>query len=225
MLLSYSHRFIFIHIGKTAGMSIRNALKPFCAEPDKFKIRRPPPLKNGGPNPLYTVWETLLLHPKGTEVKRELPPEIFDEFYKFAFVRNPWDYLVSMYHFMLSDPEIPRHAEVKALPGFDAFVEWTVQDPAPFPKGITKLQSDMVTARDGALLVDFIGYYEALHQDFAHICDRTGIVASLPHLNRSKHRDYRTYYTDRTRALVEDHFRPDIDLFAYTFDGRAGKVT
>jgi hypothetical protein len=225
MLISYSHRFIFIHVGKSAGMSIRNALMPFCTEPEKFKMRRPPRFKGDQPNPMYTVWETLLLHPGCLDVKRELPPEIFEEFHKFAFVRNPWDHLVSVYYFMLSDPGIPRHAEVKALPGFDAFVQWAIDEAAPFPKGITKLQSQMLTDRDGKLLVDFVGYYEELRQDFESICHHVGIDAPLPHLNRSQHRDYRSCYTDHTRALVEKHFRRDIDLFGYTFDGRDGKVT
>lgn len=225
MLISYSHRFIFIHVGKSAGLSIRDALVPYCAEPEKFKMRRPPRMKGDQPNPMYTVWETLLLHPSCLQVKRELPPDIFDGFYKFGFVRNPWDILVSVYHFMLRDPAIPRHAEVKALAGFDAFLEWAVAEAAPFPKGITKLQSDMLTDADGKLLVDFIGYYEALHDDFALICRHAGIDASLPHLNRSQHRDYRSYYNDYTRALVETHFRRDIDLFGYTFDGRDGKAS
>jgi len=225
MLISYSHRFIFIHIGKAAGMSIRNALRPYCAEPEKFKIRRPPATKDGKPNPMYTVWQTLLLHPKCAEVKRELPADVFEGFYKFAFVRNPWDHLVSLYHFMLSDPEIPRHAEVKALPGFEAFLEWAIAEAAPFPKGITKHQSEMLTDRDGKLLVDFVGYYESLHQDFGRACRHIGIDAPLPHLNRSQHRDYRSYYSDRARALVRHHFQPDIDLFGYTFDGREKKAS
>jgi hypothetical protein len=158
-------------------------------------------------------------------LKRELPPEIFYGFHKFAFVRNPWDHLVSMYHFMLSDPEIPRHAEVKALPGFDAFVQWAIDEAAPFPKGITKRQAEMLTDRDGTLLTDFVGHYESLREDFDRVCRHLGIEASLPHLNRSQHRDYRAYYNDHTRALVEEHFRSDINLFGYTFDGRDGKVT
>jgi hypothetical protein len=224
MLISNSHRFIFIHVGKSAGMSIRNALVPFCEEPEKFKILRPSRMKGGQPNPLYTMWETLLLHPKASDAKGELPPDVFGGYYKFAFVRNPWDILVSLYHFMLSDPEIPRHAEVKALPDFGAFLDWAIAEAAPFPKAITKYQADMLTDSDGKLLVDCIGYYETLRDDFARICAHVGIDAPLPHLNRSHHRDYRSYYTPQTRALVEEHFRRDIDLFGYTFDGRDGKA-
>ena len=225
MLISYSHRFIFVHVGKSAGLSIRNALRPYCTEPEKFKIRKPPKLKNNQPNPMYTVWESLLLHPSCLDIRREVPPEIFAQFYKFAFVRNTWDILVSLYHFMLRDPAIPRHAEVKALAGFDEFIEWAIAEKNPFPKGITKFQSDMLTDEKGQLLVDFVGHYESLEQDFAGICRRLGIDASLPHLNRSRHTDYRCYYTDRARGRVQDYFQRDIQLFGHSFDGGKRQTT
>ncbi|MFZ4406137.1 MAG: sulfotransferase family 2 domain-containing protein [Paracraurococcus sp.] len=224
MLVSHSHRFIFIHVGKTAGMSIRNTLEPYATEPERFKIRRPARLKDGKPNPLYPMWETLLLHPTARDVRREIPAEIFDGYLKFAFVRNPWDFLVSTYTFMLRDPDIPRHAEVKALGSFDAFLRWAIAEKSPFPKGITKLQSDMLTDEAGNLLVDVIGRYESLNADFAGICQRVGIEAALPHLNRSRHADYRAAYTAETRALVAEHFRQDIDNFNYTFDGLKGRA-
>ncbi len=198
---------------------MREVLQPFCAEPEKFKIRRPPKLKGDQPNPMYTVWETMLLHAKARDVQKELPPEVFNEFFKFAFVRNPWDLQVSMYHFMLRDPDIPRHAEVKACGSFDAFVEWVVKTPDPYPKGITKRQSEMLADSQGKLLVEFIGRYETISADYARICERIGIEAPLPHLNQSAHKDYRSYYNDHTRDLVAEHFKSDLELFGYSFEG------
>ncbi len=219
MLVSYSHRFIFIHVGKTGGMSVRKVLEPLSTEPEKFKIHRP--LKSIGdrPNPMYSVWETLLLHAKASDAKKELPPEVFNNFYKFAFVRNPWDLQVSMYHFVLREPTAPTHEEVKNCGSFDAFIDWVAQTAAPYPRGITKLQRDMVTDADGTLLVDFTGRYETLEDDFAHVTKVLGIDAELPHLNRSAHLDYRTYYNDHTKAVVAECFRSDIERFGYTFDG------
>lgn len=219
MLVSYSHRFIFIHIGKTGGMSMREVLLPYASEPEKFKIRRPPQMSGERPNPLYTVWETLLLHPTARDVQKELPADVFTDFYKFAFVRNPWDLQVSMYHFILRETTATKHAAVKALGSFDAFVEWVVTTADPYPKGITKLQKDMITDKNGALLVDFVGHYETLDRDFSHVASTVGIDVALPHLNQSKHSDYRSYYNEHTRQLVADHFKADIDLFGYTFDG------
>jgi hypothetical protein len=218
MLISHTHRFIFIHVGKTGGMSMREALLPYCAEPEKFKIRRPPRMSGDRPNPMYTVWETLLLHAKARDVQKEIPAATFHTYYKFGFVRNPWDLQVSLYHFILREPEAARHDQVKACGSFEAFVEWAAATPDPYPRGITKLQGDMLTNSRGQLLVDFVGRYETLDQDFALVAKTIGIAAALPRLNRSDHRDYRTYYNGYTRQIVAETFRADIELFGYTFD-------
>ena len=222
MLISYSHRFIFIHVGKTAGMSMRDVLKTYAEEPERFKMRRPPKLNGERPNPLYTVWETLLLHPKARDVQKALPADVFTTFYKFAFVRNPWDWQVSMYHFLLREPTAAKHDEVKALGSFDAYVEWVIATPDPYPKGISKMQCDMLTDSQGKVLVDFVGHYETLAQDFLHVSQVLQINAVLPHLNQSEHRDYRSYYNQHTQKLIAEHFHADIALFAYEFDDYRG---
>jgi hypothetical protein len=75
-----------------------------------------------------------------------------------------------------------------------------------------------VVSRAGRQIVDFIGRYERLTQDFQHICDVLELDTALPHKNPSSRRDYRTYYNEKSRRLVEEHFKEDIDFFGYTFD-------
>ena len=220
MLISHTHRFIFFHVGKTGGMSVREVLSPFCEDPEKFKMRRPQPILEGSANPMYSVWQTLLLHAKVKDARKELPPAVFNEYYKFCFVRNPWDLQVSMYHFILREPHAAKHDQVKALKNFDEFVEWVAVTSDPYPRGITKLQQDMISDADGHIPIDFIGYYESLDADFNRVVQTLHIDASLPHLNKSNHSDYRTYYKDHTRELVAQIFAPDIERFGYTFEGR-----
>ena len=217
MLVSNSHRFIFFHIGKTGGMSVRNTLQHYAQEPEKFKIPRPLPRVNGEPNKMYEVWQTLLLHAKASDAQQELPADIFNNFYKFAFVRNPWDLQVSMYHFILREPTSSTYSQVSALGSFEAFIEWVIKTPQPYPKGITKLQQQMITDADGKLLVDFVGRYETLEQDFEKIATLLNIQEKLPHLNQSQHHDYKSYYNEYTQQLVAEHFKADIELFGYTF--------
>jgi len=219
MLISHTHRFIFFHVAKTGGLSVRDALQPYAEEPTKFKIKRPPKVKAGEPNPFYTVWEAILVHAKASDAQRELPAAIFERYYKFAFVRNPWDWQVSMYHFILSEPTHIKYDLVNAFGSFERYLDWVIETPNPYAKGATKFQKDLLTAADGQLLVDFVGRYETLASDFMQICQTLQIAAQLPHINHTKHRDYRTYYTERTRQLVADHFATDIALFGYTFDG------
>ena len=220
MLISHSHRFIFFHVGKTGGMSVREVLQPYCEDPERFKIRRPAPLLDGSANPMYSVWQTLLLHAKARDAQKELPPNVFNGYYKFAFVRNPWDLQVSMYHFILREPHAAKHDEVKALGSFDNFIEWVTRTPDPYPRGILKLQKDMISDSDGNFVMDYIGHYESLDTDFGYVTRFLKIEATLPHLNKSSHKDYRTYYNSHSRDLVAKHFAPDIELFGYTFDGR-----
>ena len=61
-----------------------------------------------------------------------------------------------------------------------------------------------------------------MEADFDHVCQKVGISVKLPRLNRSKHNDYRTYYTDRGRELVERTCKADIEYFGYRFDPEAG---
>jgi len=82
----------------------------------------------------------------------------------------------------------------------------------------------MITDARGNLLVDFVGAYEDLAGDFSEVARVIGIQTELPHINSSVHKDYRTYYNERTRAIVEEHFQPDIERFGYSFDGRATKL-
>lgn len=226
MLISYSHQFIFFHVTKAAGTSMKDALKAYADEPEHFKIKRPPQTVEGQPNKFYAMWEAMLWHAKAQDARKELPAEIFDRFYKFAFVRNPWDWQVSYYNFILKEETHIRHELVKNMAGgFEEYLEWVIATKNPFPKGATKLQKEIIADQHGNLLVDFIGRFETLHQDFETVCKTLGLALTLPHLNQSRQqRDYRPYYTDRTRQLVADHFGEDADLFGYTFEGHSGPI-
>lgn len=217
MLISQTHNFIFFHVAKVAGLSIRQALEPYTQLPDKFKIKRPPQYKNGQVNPLYEIWEATLTHATAKEAQKALG-HTFNQFYKFAFVRNPWEWQVSMYHFLLKETSNPRYKQVKAMAGFEEYLEWIIATKKPYPKGATKLQSEMITDEEGKVLVDFVGHYETLADDFNQVCRQLKIEAKLPHINQSNHRDYRSYYNDRTQQLVANYFQADIELFGYQFE-------
>lgn len=216
MLISYSHSFIFFHVAKVAGISIRQALEPYTQDPERFKIKRPLPEINGTPNRLYELWSSTLTHATVQQTQQALPKE-FDQFYKFAFVRNPWDWQVSMYHFLLKETENPRYQTIKELGSFTRYLEWVIDTEKPFPKGATKLQKSMLIDKSGNIAVDKICRFENLSDDFNKLSEELNIKASLPKLNYSNHNKYQDYYNDYNRDLVAKHFAEDIDLFEYTF--------
>lgn len=214
MEISYSRRFIFIHVYKAAGNSIRQALRPHSYHSGRYIIQIPilRRLLKQRIVSLRTLIAHNYGHAKAKEIKEALPSKIFETFYKFAFVRNPWDWHVSIYHYVLERSDHPDHDRYKAFGSFENYLKWLIHD-----KGV-ELQKEFVTSDSGELLVDFIGHYETLDEDFRIVCDRLGIKSSLPHKNRSKHEDFRQYYTPQTKALVAEAYKEDIDFFGYDFD-------
>jgi len=212
MILSYQAGFLFIHIEKAAGSSIQQALQPHAGAPPKSSLRRRLAWfgslnRVGGLHRAVQFGE----HATANEVKRCLPPDAYASLFKFAFVRNPWDRLVSRYAHLLRSTDRRRHRFISGLEKFEDFLKWEIQ------RG--SAQCPYVTDPDGKPIVDFIGHYERLAEDFAKVCARLKIQAALPHANVSEHRDYRSYYTTETREFVAKEFRQDIELFGYDFDG------
>jgi len=212
MLFSRQPPFLFVHIDKAAGSSIGLALQPVESRPKPRRWRRRlmwlGPLNRLG---LYRALE-FPAHAYAIEAKRCLPPAVYDSLFKFAFVRNPWDRLVSRYAYLLHNEKHPRHKFVQRMKGFDDYVAWEMRRGKFF-------QHTYVTGPDGNLIVDFIGHFERLNEDFQKVCSRIGVKAELPRANASSHRDYRTYYSAATRELVGNYFQRDIELFGYDFDG------
>ena len=147
-----------------------------------------------------------------SEIAADMGRDEFDSYFSFAIVRNPWDWQVSLYTYAIGNSDHYQHEKVKNFGSFDRYIRWRCER-------AVRHQRDFVCAADGEQLVDFVGRYENLQNDFNSICKRIGVAAKLPTLNVSKTKNYREYYDRETRELVGDAFAPDIELFGYEFDG------
>ena len=117
MILSHKKKFIFIHIYKVAGLSIRQVLYKY----DDQVFKDFPVLDNikffiGRHSQLFTHLSST--HIKASELKSKLDKNVFNNYFKFSFVRNPWDWQVSLYHFMLQYPRHKQHLIVKKMKSF-----------------------------------------------------------------------------------------------------------
>lgn len=218
MLLSIKHQFLFIHIAKTGGTSVRAALaRRRWTDPwywPMFVCSRLSHLSG------HRIATKLPRHAKAIAAKELLPRERFDALFKFAFVRNPWDLQVSSFHHIRR--ERPQH--LGDHQDFAAFLRWKLDPERPPQYHIDtsiELQTDYLIDLRGNLIVDFIGRYERLEQDFTEACTRIGIrPPKLPHRRQANDRgaDYRRYYDNGTAELVAKHFAPDIERLGYRFD-------
>ncbi len=185
------YRAIYIHTRKTGGTSIYYAFKGYMHRPEK--------------------------HPSLQRIL-ELYPEAKD-YYKFAFVRNPWDWIVSLY-------EYSKHQRYINLP-FDKFI-WGLQDKTFYaekktlsPKVVAP-QIHMLTSDGSAdpemIGLNFIGRFEELEKHFHKVCRKIGFpIRPLPRRMVTVHPHYTTYYTPKLRKIVTELYAVDIDTFGYSF--------
>lgn len=216
MLLSHRHRFAFIHVPKTGGSSVFAALAPYGDHPDGYWANRCLAQIGIRVNH-YAPWRLRKFRPHtpAETLRRNLPAAVFDDLFTFAFVRNPWDLLVSYYHFLAVGQAHATHVShrrrrVASLPDFESYVRYEIR------RGKIS-QTRMVADRHGRILVTFLGRFESLATDFDHVCRRIGITAVLPRSNSSVRGDYRDAYSPRLAALVRDHFAEDVERFGYEF--------
>lgn len=204
MLICHGKQFIFIHNYKVAGTSIREALQHLTIPPDEsyknwlFQKIGLLPASNRFPD-----------HITAEQLRQKLPPKMFNNYFKFCFVRNPWDWQVSLYHYAIHE-EGHHQQEMTRNMTFEEYLYWRVKDDK-------HLQREFMYDSNGNCLVDYIGKLENIVEDFNAICQKIGVDIKLPHSNKSPHKKYREYYTETTRALVEEHFKEDIETFDYTF--------
>lgn len=191
----YFSTFIFIHINRTAGVSIQTALG-----------------------------QRLASHKTALEKRAALGQARWERRFSFTFVRNPWDRAVSQYHRRLLKNRIgPPGNPV----GFNQWVELAYGEKAPEYNNGSRLflpQWNWITDQDGTVLVDFIGRFENLQQDFNTVCLQIGKRVILPHRNKSKRSDYRTYYHDASIEIIGQWFKDDIEPFGYAFDDPSNAI-
>ena len=188
------HRALFIHVPKSAGRSIVRGL---------FDVRS----VEHAPADWY----------------QQLDPEKFNSYFKFTFVRNPWDRAVSAYTYLqqggsaASEEDRAWSAFGSEFSSFDDFAShWLTPENARRYALFTP-QVDFLKDRFGRIDMDFIGRFENLAEDFAVVADKLGINASLPHINSSREQQYETYYSQASRERVAETYAEDIELLAYRF--------
>ena len=124
----------------------------------------------------------------------------------FAFVRNPWDRLVSAFQFI---PVPCSFEEFVLRPRLRRFV--------PFQQPQTEYVNDL----HGNRLVSFVGRFETLAEDFNRVCEMSGLHVDLGHINENPRRSSRRFqemYNDETREFVARRYSDDIRQFGYVFE-------
>ena len=190
------YKSIFVHVPKSAGRSVRESL--YNNEP--------------GAHRTLLGYHTML------------DPELYAECFKFSFVRNPWDRLVSAF-FYLKNKDMRSNQKwakqnISQFNDFNTFVKEWVNPKNIWTYVFFRPQYQFMCLEGKQPAVDFIGFYENLVPDFCAVRDRVNPSATLQEKNRNwlRDKDFRDIYTDETRAIAAEVYADDIKLFGYTFD-------
>lgn len=235
-MICHHYRCLFVHIPKTAGQSVEHAFLGLLGL--RWETRIPLLLMQ---NRQPEIGPPSLAHLKAREyvLYKYLTPEMFDSYFKFSFVRNPWSRMVSIYKYM----------------GFDKKSDFKTFLMCDFKNDIFKNkywfvgpQVEFLSNGKGDIILDYVGRYETLQADFSHVCRKIGIPeVQLPYVNVSGYKKsasslkkpkktiknilskirtnvipsyetYHEYYDQETIDYVADIYRKDIDWFGYEFE-------
>jgi len=160
-------------------------------------------------------------HAKAKEIRAMMGNYIWEKYFTFAFIRNPWDTVVSTFHWWKEKSSkfqhfLERYNLVKDMT-FDEFLR---SDTGAFyvNEKLTDM-FDFISDENDNIIVDFVGKYESLDKDFKTILGEIGVKSvALPWENQAaKREDYQKYYSDEARRLVEDRYSKIIKKFGYKF--------
>jgi hypothetical protein len=238
MIVSHSRRFIFVHLHKTAGESVSEALQPFLARGDVM-------LGTSRRGEIWNAWyqarHGVQKHSNARRIRSYVGAETWDRYLSFSFVRDPADRARSLYFYfermlarrrqrslrnaVLWVPGLEFRDPLK-WPGMQAYLETSsfsefIRHPRFGPSVIgARRQSDALCDENGRLLVDVVGRFETLQQDFAALAARLGLAdARLGWRNASGNTAGRAAgpapIDPADRAFLVDMYRRDYELFGY----------
>jgi hypothetical protein len=214
-MISHKHKCIFIHIPKCAGSSIRD----FYFDTPKLDWKIP------NYDLLYGWCPKRKIHLQHATTKQLLETELISEdvwsnYYKFTFVRNPWDRAYSSYLWVMKDRRIKDSFKNFVL-AQGLFKNVLTNEEVMFNRACHLwLQTDFFTF-DGSLKLDFIGRFETLNEDIISINNQLNIDTvfkqhSNKSMNRVKHYSY--FYENKYKKLVETIYQKDIEDLEYSFE-------
>jgi len=207
MIISHQHRFVFAAIPKTGTHSVRQALREHLSDDDleqvglfvnkRFPFEELAAIKHG--------------HISLQQIRPFLGDEAFGSYFKFAFVRNPFDRFISYCAFM-------TRADGAFLKNPQQVMRYILHEARPVQHVLFQPQNSFVTDADGTLLADHVGRVEDMQGSYDAICERLNLPgATLEQVNSSRRGSYRDYYDDALIEGVAQLYRRDLELFGYGF--------
>jgi hypothetical protein len=229
MLISHRKRFIYTKTAKTAGTSVESYFEPYCMADGSWEFRhardeqisRDGIIGYRGPNVKGKQWWN---HMPAREIRDAIGRSVWDAYFKFCVIRDPFDKLVSSFYFR----EQRKRSRYSLLGLYrkrnffhdsaegnevERFRSW-IRD------GGSLIDRDKYVI-DGQLCVDYCIRFEELHSGIKYVCDTLAIPFEperIPNLKAGvrKHTiPLHAYYDAETIQFVKNLYSFELETFGY----------
>lgn len=206
MIISPNHKYVFVAVPKTGTHAVRQALRPHMGAGDMEQVG----LFVKRQFPIADLAKVGHGHISLEQLRKFMDPAKFAEYFKFAFVRNPFDRFISYCSFVTrergafkTDPQKVMR-RVLANPPSEHVLFWP--------------QNTFLVDGEGKLLTDYVGRVETMQQSFEFIASKIGVPAvQLEKVNATERSAYRDYYDQELIDGVAKLYADDLKLFEYDF--------
>lgn len=209
-MISHSHKAIYFHIGKTAGTSVEKLLDN---QKRDYKVADYETFFGYDNNHhLY------LQHASASFMRDNMDKDIFNNYYKFTIVRNPYERLVSVYHYL-----IDQHT--KRFGSFENYIKKLPEmlSKPNIHKGAHHLPQSSYTHIDEQPVCDYIAHFENLPSSLDPVVSQLSLNAKLGTHNKGRFYDWNVkpvpdYFTSEMINIITDLFQMDFENFGYSLD-------
>lgn len=239
MLVSHRKKFIFTKTVKTAGTSVEAYFEPYCVDDTNWEVlhSRPEHVCSVGiigyrGKLAKKSGSTWFNHMPAALIKERLGEALWDEYFKFTVIRNPFDKLISgFFMFDLEEANTePIHPLLKLLgkpPKKQRKPIHRVEGKTPIERFRSWIQHGGHIADsnkykiNGDVCVDYFVRFENLHQDIETVCEKLSIPYNpdrMPKLKsgiRKSEMQIKDFYDPQTEAIVRKNYAWEIERFGY----------
>jgi len=207
MIISHAHRYIFFAVPKTATHSVREVLRA-SKDQDDWEQQV---LFGEQSIPIPEIAQIKHGHVSARQIQAALNQHQWQTYYKFGFVRNPFDRFVSICAFL--NRENPNFNDNSL-----AWMKMATRRPAFRQRILVRPQFEQLTNENNEIAMNFLGRYECLQSSLDTILDKLKLEPiQLKVRNQSEHAAYQSYYDDELRDWVSEFYKEDLERFGYEF--------